>query len=204
MGVRIGPGHTALTRIFLGGVVECRRLGKADHRVLGGGILPQVLDADQTGIGSGIDDSTTALGEHLANLIFHAQENAEDVDPIVQHEILLGGIGQFGRFAFDACVIERTVQAAEIHHRRLDQRFGISSLRYIAFQKNGLATRFGDQVRGFFTADHIDIGDHHTRTLAGKDLTGRPSDATAAPGYHCYLTRDYSRHDRTPLVELLW
>src|SRR5690606_4689434 len=50
------PGTHGIDADLLGGIVQRRRLGQPDHRVLGSGVLAQILHPDQAGIGRRIDD----------------------------------------------------------------------------------------------------------------------------------------------------
>jgi hypothetical protein len=74
------------------------------------GVCGIALDADDSGTRRGIHDRTAALLEHQRDLVFHAEEDAAQVDvvdPVPLGLVQLRGRGQLP--LFDAGIVEGEV-----------------------------------------------------------------------------------------------
>ena len=156
-------------------------LGQADHRVLAGGIDRLRRRAHQARHRCRIDDRPAALLEHLADLVLHAQPRALDVDVDDAVEQRFLGVGQRQVLFLDAGVVKGAVEAAEIRHRLVDQRFNFGRARDVGLHEQRLATGFDDHRRRRMAAVDRGIGHHHAGAGAAEGKRGRAANPARRP-----------------------
>ena len=112
--------------------LECRGARQADDPVLAGNVCGNPGEPDQAGDRRAVDDRAAALLLHLCDLVLHAQPHAFEVDRDDAVPVVLRAICGRRLLAFDACVVERAIDAAEGFDRAADRRTHVALLRHVA------------------------------------------------------------------------
>ena len=119
-----------------GGAFDGGDFGKADDTVFAGDVNAGAGKAHDSGDRRHIDDGTAcALLRHLLNFIFEAEEEAFEIDVMDVVPVFLGLVSEGNPCSFDACIVERDVQAAVFLNGFLDDGLNIGTFRDVRLQK---------------------------------------------------------------------
>ncbi|MNZ96753.1 hypothetical protein D3C78_1159610 [compost metagenome] len=171
-----------------------RRLGQADHRVLGGGVDAHVLHAADTGHRGGVDDSAAALGRHQRQLVLQALPHALDVDVHDRVELAFVEGRKAVLLAFDAGVVHGVVEATIGGDGLLDHGLGVGFAGHVATDEGRFATGVADQLHGAFAAFGVEVGDDHLQAFGGErqchcttdTASGASDQGDLAGEFHCH------------------
>jgi hypothetical protein len=171
------PGTDGVDAHVAVGVVERRRLGQADHAVLGGRVRGLAAEASNAGARGGVHERTAALLEHERDLVLHAQEHAAKADPDDAVPFGLADLGDRLDGLFDAGVVEGQIEPPELVDGRLKRRLHILRTRHVARDRESPSAGFFDQTGRFLVARVRDVGDHDAGALTREGQRGGAADA---------------------------
>src|SRR5947209_10778243 len=86
-------------------VVEGRASRQPDDAVLGGAVRRAPAEALHPGTGGRVNDRTSTGSQEVRNFVFHAEEDAEQVNVDDSSPLLLGDVGDRGGWLFDTGVV---------------------------------------------------------------------------------------------------
>ena len=149
-------------------VLQGRGLGQTGHRMLGGGVVGQVLHGGESGDGGGVDDRAAARGQDLGNLVFQAVEDAVEVD--VDDLLPVGDLQVRNVLlrADDAGVVEGQVQCAVGLLGEGDGRLCVLGVGDIRLEGGGRAAGLGDLLGDLLRGFEVDVGQDDRGTAGGQ------------------------------------
>ena len=124
---------------------------------------------------------------------------AEEVDVDNSAQLVWVGVGE-GSHAGDAGVVDEDVEATVMTDRLLDQAFDIRLSGHVRGDSDRVATGSPDLLHTLAQLRPAARGDHNTRALAGEELGGRPSDASASARNQGHAAPE--RLDANPAVDV--
>jgi hypothetical protein len=128
------------------------------------------------------------LLQQQRNLVLHAQEDSTEVDVDDSVPLLRSKISRWLNRLFDAGVVEGEVEATECFHGLVQGGLNILHSRHVALNRQCSPARFFDQAGRLPVPLFRDIGDQHTRALAGKRQRGRTTNAVRCSGDKRHLS----------------
>ncbi len=150
--------------------------------MLGGIVRPAPGEAALGADRGGVDDRAGSLRDHHARDRGLAEEDAAQVDREDAVEFRERIFVQGEDRAFDACVVEEAVDAAEPGDRGVD--IGLDFLRLRAVGAEGLGVGAGGAQLGGALLQPVadDVDEHQPRALFGEDLRGGEADGAGGAG----------------------
>ncbi|CRO11323.1 hypothetical protein PAERUG_P62_London_9_VIM_2_01_14_00777 [Pseudomonas aeruginosa] len=168
-------------------VLDRRRFGQADHRVLGSSVDAHLRRRAEPGDRGGVDDRATALGQHQRDLVLHAQPDALHVDSHDGVELGFVAVGQLALLDLDTGVVEGIVETAVGRCATLYQRLDLGVAGDVAANEEGFASRLADRLDRALAAGAVQVGDHHLDPGGGEGQRGSPADARRTASDQCDL-----------------
>ena len=148
----------------------------------------------------GVDDRPAALGQHLDDLVLHAQKHrgqvyGDHLIPLVQGELVEqpGGMG-------DTRVVEGVVELAERRHHRCHQGSHLFFVGYVRGEELALAPFSLDPGHRLGPSLGIAVGHRHLRPPPGEQNCGFLADPAGTPGYQCDLAFHRAAHGLLPSI----
>src|SRR5439155_2695134 len=114
------------------GVFQRRALGEPKHSLLGGVIDSTLRTAHESSWRRAIDDGSTSLLAHLAQLKLHAAPDTTQIDADDPVEILARLIRGFSELILHAGIVIGGVQATKNGDSLIHHRFDLSVISYVA------------------------------------------------------------------------
>jgi hypothetical protein len=131
-----------------------------------------------------VDDGAATIFQHHRDFVAHRIENAPNVD--VENAAVFSFSGLIQRaFPFNAGIVKRNVETAELIDREIDHPFHVRVFRDIGAKERRVTAdffNFGNDVRAFFLAAP---SQNDLRTGASELDSGRLADAGCSTGHEC-------------------
>src|SRR3546814_19116086 len=109
---------------------------------------------------------------HVLNLILHAQPRTLEVDRDELVEVLLLGIGDFGRRAADSCVVVRAVQPPVALNCRSDEAPDLLAIGNVHLVEECVATHLANGLGNRLALVWIAVGNDCPRAILRKEDGG--------------------------------
>jgi hypothetical protein len=179
------------------GVLDGRVLGQPHYAVLARRVGAEPDHGTQAGIGRGVHDRAAAVGEHLADLMLHAQECAAEVHRDCRVEVLVGRLVKQLVNA-DAGVVVREVEPPETLDDTLDERLVVARARDVAGGELRSPAQLLDRRHRLLRpgARTLQVGDDHRRPLRREANGACPPDAAGSAGHQPRPAGQQAAHAR--------
>jgi hypothetical protein len=132
------------------------------------------------GDGCRVHDRTAAGLEHLADLVLHAEEHAQQIEREDVVERVVRHLRERQRGRQDAGVVEGAVQATEARDGRVHQCRDVGGLAHVGALVECLAAGLDDLAHGILGARASTSPIATLRAREGQ--RGRPADSGGSPG----------------------
>src|SRR5215212_430538 len=199
MGVRIRPGHTALTRmpdwayssaaVFVSPTIPCLLAAYAE--------VPCKPTSPSTEELLTIEPAPW-LSIWTISCFIHSHTLKVDCDnPVPVFIRVIGCVGCHA--AFDTRVVEGVVQPPVCLHRPSYERFDLRSLGHVGLDEGGFTSVFFDEAHRLLTAFDRDVRDNHRGAFFGEQLGARSSYTRGAARHQRHLAaKPLLRHSHAP------
>ena len=139
-----------------------------------------------------------SLGEELADLILHAQEDRLQVDGDDAIEHLLLHVGQTNALELDRRTVHGTVERPEGIDSAVHELFDRGAAGDVGGDERRLTAGFGHQADCLISTVDGDVRNHHLGAGAGEGNGDRPSHPARSAGHERHLAVELPVAHHTP------